>query len=210
MVTERDREMVEWIGRLGAAGAADVMARFGMGRTAAYRRLAALVDAGLLATVRLLYGQPALYVATRDGLAWVRLDRLDPCRVGVGSARHYALCARLAVVLECAEPAYRVWSEREVRVAELEAGGSVASAELAGCRTAGRGCVALTWSSCPTSRTAAGRSRSRSNGGEVGPAVGGDLPGVGALPARRSVRYYARPPLPVPCARRGARPEPTT
>ena len=91
MLTDRDRAVVEWIGRLGAAGAADVMARFGMGRTAAYRRLAALVDAGLLASERLLYGQPALYVATRDGLAWARLERLDPCRVGVGSARHFAL-----------------------------------------------------------------------------------------------------------------------
>jgi hypothetical protein len=122
--------VVEWIGRLGAAAAADVMVRFRMGRTATYRRLAALVDAGLLATERLLYGQPALYVATREGLAWARLERLDPCRVGVGSARHFALCARLAVALERTEPGYRVWSEREVRAAELEAGESVASAEL--------------------------------------------------------------------------------
>jgi hypothetical protein len=130
MVTNRDRAIVEWIGRLGAASAADVMARFGMGRTATYRRLAALVDQGVLATERLLYGQPALYVATRDGLSWARLARLEPCRVGVASARHFALCARLAVVLERSEPAYRVWSERELRVAELEAGGPVASAEL--------------------------------------------------------------------------------
>ena len=130
MLTERDRAVVEWIGRLGAAGAADVMARFGMGRTATYRRLAALVDAGLLAAERLLYGQPALYLATREGLQWARLARLDPCRVGVASARHFALCARLAVVLERTEPDCRVWSEREVRVAELDAVGAVASAEL--------------------------------------------------------------------------------
>jgi hypothetical protein len=130
MVTDRDRAIVEWIGRLGAAAAADVMARFRMGRTATYRRLAALVDQGVLATERLLYGQPALYVATRDGLSWARLARLEPCRVGVASARHFALCARLAVVLDRTEPAYRVWSEREVRVAELDAGGPVASAEL--------------------------------------------------------------------------------
>jgi hypothetical protein len=121
---------VEWIGRLGAAGATDVMARFGMGRTAAYRRLAALVDQGVLATERLLYGEPALYVATRDGLQWARLARLEPCRVGVGSARHFALCAQMAVVLERTEPAYRVWSEREIRAAELDAAGAVASAEL--------------------------------------------------------------------------------
>jgi hypothetical protein len=130
MVTNRDRAIVEWIGRLGAASAADVMARFGMGRTAAYRRLAALVDQGVLATERLLYGQPALYVATRDGLQWARLARLEPCRVGVASARHFALCAQLAVVLERTQPGYRLWSEREVRVAELDAGGPVASAEL--------------------------------------------------------------------------------
>ena len=130
MLTDRDRAIVAWVGRLGAASAVDVMARFGMGRTATYRRLAALVDQGVLATVRLLYGQTALYVATRDGLQWARLARLEPCRVGVASARHFALCARLAVVLERTEPAYRVWSEREVRVAELDAGGAVASAEL--------------------------------------------------------------------------------
>ena len=81
MVTNRDRAIVEWIGRLGAASAADVMARFGMGRTATYRRLAALVDQGVLATERLLHGQPALYVATRYGLQWARLARLDTCGV---------------------------------------------------------------------------------------------------------------------------------
>jgi hypothetical protein len=130
MATDRDRAIVEWIGRLGAAGATEVMARFGMGRTATYRRLAALVDQGLLASERLLYGEPALYVATRDGLLWAQLARLEPCRVGVGSARHFALCAQLAVVLERTEPGYHVWSEREVRVAELDAGSPVASAEL--------------------------------------------------------------------------------
>jgi hypothetical protein len=130
VITDRDRLIVGWIGRLGAVSAADVMGRFGMGRTATYRRLAVLVDQGLLGTERLLYGEPALYVATRDGLQWARLARLEPCRVSVASARHSALRARLAVVLERTEPAYRVWSEREVRVAELEAGGPVASAEL--------------------------------------------------------------------------------
>jgi hypothetical protein len=130
MLTGRDCAIVEWIGRLGAAGATDVMARFGMGRTARYRRLAALVDQGLLVPVRLLHGQPALYVTTREGLVWARLARFEPCRVSVATATHWALCARLAVVLERTEPDYRVWSEREVRVAELDAGRAVASAEL--------------------------------------------------------------------------------
>ena len=131
VVTDRDRAIAEWIGRLGAASAADVMARFGMGRdsrpTGVSRRSS---TRGCWRRSACCTAQPALYVATRDGLQWARLARLEPCRVGVASARHFALCAQLAVVLERSEPAYRVWSEREVRVAELDAGGPVASAEL--------------------------------------------------------------------------------
>jgi hypothetical protein len=130
MLTGRDRAIVEWVGRLGAARAADVMAQFGMGRTAAYRRLSALVECGLLDAVRLLHGEPALYVATRAGLTWAQLSRYEPCRVGVVTARHYALCARLSVELDRTEPYVEVWSERDVRVTELDAGRAVASAEL--------------------------------------------------------------------------------
>ena len=130
MLTERDRGILNWVGRLGAASAADVMARFGIGRSQAYVRLRALVRAGLLERRHLLRGQPTLYVATRDGLAWAQLARLEPCRVGVANATHWTLCARLAVVLERTEPASEVWSEREVRAAELDAGGAVASAQL--------------------------------------------------------------------------------
>jgi hypothetical protein len=130
MLTARDQAVVRWIARLGAVGAADVMGRFGMGRSQAYHRLSVLGRAGLLERRHLLRGQPTLYVATRDGLAWAQLARLEPCRVGVANATHWTLCARLAVVLERTEPSYEVWSEREVRAAELEAGGPVASAEL--------------------------------------------------------------------------------
>jgi hypothetical protein len=130
VLTDRDRCIVDWVGRLGAASATDVMARFRMGRTATYRRLGVLVAGELLAASRLLYGQPALYVATRDGLAWAGLHGLDVCRVSVALARHWALCARLAVVLERTEPDSEVWGERELRAAELDAGSPIASAQL--------------------------------------------------------------------------------
>jgi hypothetical protein len=130
MVTDRDRAIVEWIGRLGAAGATDAMARFSMGRSQAYARLRTLVDAALVEPRRLLCGHPALFVATREGLVWARLARFEPCHVGVASATHWALCARLAVALERAEPNFVMWSERDVRVAELDAGHAVASAEV--------------------------------------------------------------------------------
>jgi len=69
VVTDRDRSVVRWVAVIGAASAVDVIARFRLERTVGYRRLAALVHHGLLSRERLVYGQPALYVATRDGLA---------------------------------------------------------------------------------------------------------------------------------------------
>src|SRR4051794_9225027 len=104
------------------------MARFGVGRTVGYRRLSALVDAGLLARARLVYGQPALYVATSDGVAFAGLGELDPARVNEATVRHWALCARLAVVLEQRERC-EVWGEPRLRAAERQAGEPVASAE---------------------------------------------------------------------------------
>jgi hypothetical protein len=88
-----------------------------------------LVDHGLLARARLVYGQPALYTATTDGLRWVGIPQLEPARVGVATTRHWAVCARLAVRLERAE-SVEVWGEPRLRAAELEAERAVASAQL--------------------------------------------------------------------------------
>jgi hypothetical protein len=76
-----------------------------------------------------VYGQPALYVATREGLAWAGIPQVDPARVGVATTRHWALCARLAVVLERRER-YEVWGEPRLRAAEVEAETAIASARL--------------------------------------------------------------------------------
>jgi hypothetical protein len=118
-----------WVGVIGAVSAHDVMARLGVGRTVAYRRLRALVEYDLVRRVRLVHGQPALYVATRDGLAWAGLSHLEPARVGVATTRHWAECARLAVALERAE-GVAVWGEPRLRAAELDAGHAIASAQL--------------------------------------------------------------------------------
>jgi hypothetical protein len=130
VVTDRDRSVVAWIAVIGAVGAQDVMAKFGVGRTVGYRRLRALVDHGLLTRARLVYGQPALYVATREGLGWAGMPQLDPARVGVATTRHWALCARLAVILERANGGVDVWGEPRLRAAELEADRPIASAQL--------------------------------------------------------------------------------
>jgi hypothetical protein len=100
------------------------MARFGVGRTVGYRRLRAPVDHGLLMRTRLVYGQRALYVATREGLAWVGLSQVEPARMNVSTARHWAVCARLAVILG----ARRAVGRAVIRAAERDADQSIASA----------------------------------------------------------------------------------
>jgi hypothetical protein len=81
-----------------------------MGRTVAYRRLGELVTRGVVRAVRFSVAQPALYVATREGLAWAGAEDDEPVHVGIATARHWALCAQLAVVLERAERSV-VWGE---------------------------------------------------------------------------------------------------
>jgi hypothetical protein len=41
-----------------------------------------------------------LYVATADRVAFAGLGELDPARINEASVRHWALCARVAVILE--------------------------------------------------------------------------------------------------------------
>src|SRR3954453_23680449 len=73
VVTDRDRSVVAWVAVIGAVSARDVMAKYGVGRSVGYRRLRALVGHGLLSRVRRVYGQPALDVATADGVAFAGL-----------------------------------------------------------------------------------------------------------------------------------------
>jgi hypothetical protein len=139
MQTEKDAEIVGWVGRIGAAGAEHVMDRFAMGRSWAYARLNRLARDGLLEQRTLLYRQPGLYVATAEGLRWRGLERLGVCRVSPGSFQHAKEVASTAVVLHRRLPDWRLISEREIRIEESDAGellASVALGELPGGRRA--------------------------------------------------------------------------
>jgi hypothetical protein len=59
-----------------------------------YRRLRALVDHGLVSRSRLVHGQPTLYVATREGIAWTGMPEVDPARVGDGDDAAFGRCVR--------------------------------------------------------------------------------------------------------------------
>jgi hypothetical protein len=130
MQTEKDAEIVGWIGRVGAAGAEHVMARFQMGRSWAYARLSMLVIGGLLEQKTLLYRQPGLYIATAEGLRWQGIERLGVYRVGAGGFTHAREVASAAVLLHHRFPAWTMLSERELRVHESDEGELVASARL--------------------------------------------------------------------------------
>jgi hypothetical protein len=137
--TNRDAEIVGWVGRLGAAGAEHVIGRFAIGRTRAYARLKALVADGLLVHRAVLYRQPGLYTATAEGLRWRGLERLGICRIGPGGFEHACEAATSAVALHHGFPGAEVSSEREIRDHESqhdELLGSVRVGRLPGGREA--------------------------------------------------------------------------
>jgi hypothetical protein len=130
MHTNRDRQIVGWIGALGAAGATHVQRRFGMGRSQTYQRLHELVAGGLLSEHRLLYGRPALYAATAEGLRWAGLRHLGLYRVGPGSFEHTAEVAAVAAELHQQLAGWEVVSERTIRALESETDGLIGSVKV--------------------------------------------------------------------------------
>ncbi|HEX3873732.1 MAG TPA: hypothetical protein VHW26_06280 [Solirubrobacteraceae bacterium] len=131
--TTTQNAILDWIGRIGAACAADVATRFDLPPASARARLQAAGRAGTIQSVRLLHGQPALYVATPAGLRAAGLSELRPCRVSPGGFAHLLEVAHTAVVLERAFPDLVVVGERELRRWESDSGRRLATAD------AGRG-----------------------------------------------------------------------
>lgn len=113
-VTDRDLEMVRWIGRHRFVEARQVAARFAMNTTNAYRRLGGLVALGLLAHRRILHGRPGAYWTTRTGLRTVGL-RLPAAGVDIRTYDHDLLAASLSIKLEEEFGASAILAERELR-----------------------------------------------------------------------------------------------
>jgi hypothetical protein len=130
MQTDRDAEIVDWIGRLGAAGAEHTMHRFEMSRSVAYDRLGTLVR-GLLAHHTILYARPGMYVATSAGLRWQGNECLGRYSLSPGGFEHAWQIARAAVEIETTvDEDWILLSERGIRAAELEVGQPLASARI--------------------------------------------------------------------------------
>jgi hypothetical protein len=113
----RDQALVAYVGAQGAVAIEHVMAAFGLGRTAAYRRVAALVEAGLLERLEILRERPSLIRATRNGLRYAGLS-LRVAAISPGSVDHWLRCASTALELRYEFAPELILSERELRQIE--------------------------------------------------------------------------------------------
>lgn len=130
MQTYRDAKIVDWIGRLGAAGAEHAMRRFGISRSVAYDRLGSLVRDGLLERRAILYARPGMYVATAAGMHWQANQRLGRYSLSPAGFEHAWQVASAAVEIENSARDWHLRSEREIRADELDAGEPLASAQV--------------------------------------------------------------------------------
>jgi hypothetical protein len=114
---------------MGAVTIEHVQSRFALGRTAAYRRVAACIEVGLLDRVAPLRSQPSLIRATRRGLRYAGV-RFGVAGVPPELVAHHIACASVALLLEREFGAKALVSERELRVIERDEGRPIASAKL--------------------------------------------------------------------------------
>jgi hypothetical protein len=126
---DRDRELVRLVGRHGALTVEQAMRATGTGRTATYRRIAALIEAGLLERLDLLRSQPSLLHATREGLRYAALA-MPVAKVSPGAVDHWLRCTTVALDLGERYGQARVLTEREIVAKELFEGRAVAKAKL--------------------------------------------------------------------------------
>lgn len=112
---------------MGAVTLDQVRVRFGLGRTAGYRRVAACASAGLVERVETLRGQPSLIRATKAGLRFTGLE-LRIAQVRPELVAHWIACGDVALSLEREFGAAAVLSEREIRAVEADATRPLASA----------------------------------------------------------------------------------
>jgi hypothetical protein len=124
-----DRRLVNYVGRHGAVSISHVMAAHGLGQTAAYDRVAALIEAGLMERLGTLSGEPSLLRATKAGLRYAGLD-MAPAVVSPGSVDHWLRCASLALRLEARHGADRILTVRELILAERHEERPIASAKI--------------------------------------------------------------------------------
>ncbi len=115
---DRDRELAALVGRHGVLTVEQAMRATGVGRTATYRRAAALIEAGLLERLGLLRSCPSLLHVTRDGLRYAGLA-MPVAKVSPGAVDHWLRCATAALDLGERYGHDRVLTERDILAVEF-------------------------------------------------------------------------------------------
>lgn len=110
---DRDRELVRLVGRHGVMTVEQAMRATGVGRTATYRRAAALIEAGLLERLDLLRSEPSLLHATRDGLRYAKLA-MPVAAISPGTVDHWVRCVTAALDVGEVYGHDRVLTERDI------------------------------------------------------------------------------------------------
>ncbi|MQA73785.1 MAG: hypothetical protein GEU88_05475 [Solirubrobacterales bacterium] len=125
----REREIVAWVGRLGAVSVEQIGRRFEVGRSVAYEQVRRLVEFGLLERKQTPIGDPTLISATKEGITYAGLGLQTPT-IRIGEAEHWLACTDVAIELEHRHGPDQVLTERELRFQERLGGRPIASAKL--------------------------------------------------------------------------------
>jgi hypothetical protein len=123
----RDRRLLRFVARHGIVCVDQVRRELGVGRTAAYRRVGACIEAGLLERIDLLREEPSLLRATRQGLRYVGLGGLRVAEISPGAVEH---CTSTAQRLGESFGHERMRTERELVLAEQIADRPLVSAVM--------------------------------------------------------------------------------
>lgn len=128
---ERDRELVRLVGRHGVMTIEQAMRATSVGRTATYRRAAALIEAGLLERLDLLRSEPSLLHATRDGLRYAQLA-MPVAAISPGAVDHWVRCTTAALDLGEEHGHDCVLTERDIVSREVLDDRLIAKAKIDG------------------------------------------------------------------------------
>jgi hypothetical protein len=106
------------------------MLRFGLGRTATYRRLKVLVDHGLVERRRLIHGDDGILTTTKDGLRFAGMDHLTLASISLASVSHTLACATVTASIEPNLSGGGLLTERQHRATEARSGRPLGSAVI--------------------------------------------------------------------------------
>ena len=129
IAANRDRAIVDFVGRYGVVSTPHVTQALGLSPRTAHRRIAACIEGRLLKRFRVLAGDPSLLCATSGGLRYAGLH-LKPATVHLASLEHRLRCASAAQLLSQEFDPDQILSERQLTYAERLAGKPLFSARL--------------------------------------------------------------------------------